>query len=355
MFKKKTYAVFLILILTLFTAACSGSKANGEKKNSDSEKKSDTAEVKIDSTEYTLPPQYDNSASNDQLVLKVNVSVKNTGKDILYVNSNDFTLYQGDTKSSESTPDDYNERLQSSSLNPDKAIKGSLFYVVDKGKKYELVYNPPSSGSDKKEKSLTFKIDGSSKKILATADQLQNPAKALSAYVDILLFGKDNKDFEKITGDNKNKIVNEFNKAAKESYVSASGLSSQYADDKTLDKILGAITSTLSEKSAVQTKTKSITGDEAIVEATIKPVDASSLSDRIKDRVEDYYSKNSGSSYEDAVKYALNVYPDEFKKLGPASTEETVEVKMKKNDIDQWQLDQKDYRASGFASAFIKE
>lgn len=43
MFQKKTYAVFLILLLMMFTAACSGSKTNAEKKESETEKSSDIA------------------------------------------------------------------------------------------------------------------------------------------------------------------------------------------------------------------------------------------------------------------------------------------------------------------------
>ncbi|WP_339191918.1 DUF4352 domain-containing protein [Bacillus sp. FSL K6-1003] len=354
MFQKKTYAVFLVLLLMLFTAACSGSKTSAEKKSSETEKSADIAQVKIKDVSYTLPSQYDKSTSDDQLVLKVNVAVKNTGKEPLNVDHMDFTLYQGDTKMSDTDPEDYNEKLQGSTINTDKSVEGNLFFVVDKGEKYELNYTPESYG-DKKPKSVTFNIDGKDKKILATADQLQDSAKALSAYIDVLLFGKDNKDFEKTTGANKNEIVNDFNESAKDGYLSASGLSSTYADSKALDNIVNGIKAGLSKNSSIQAKTTSISKDEAIVEATIKPVDASSLSDRIEDRMKDYYSKNSGASYEDAVKYALQVYPEEFKKLGPASSEKTVEVKMKKNDIDQWQLDMDDYRAAELVEAFIKE
>ncbi|KAF1678854.1 DUF5105 domain-containing protein [Bacillus mexicanus] len=354
MFQKKTYTVFLILLLMMFTAACSGSKTSAEKNNSETEKSSDIAQVKIKDVSYTLPSKYDKSTTDDQLVLKVNVAVKNTGKEPLNVDNMNFTLYQGDTKMSETAPEDYNEKLRSSTISTDKSVEGSLFYVVDKGKKYELNYTPEYYG-DKKAKSITFNIDGKDKKLLATADQLQNSAKALSAYVDILLFGKDNADFEKITGDNKNEMVNNFNKSAKDGYLSASGLSSTYADSKAIDNIVNGIKEGLSKNSSIQAKTTSISKDEAIVEATIKPVDASSLSDRIEDRVKDYYSKNAGASYEDAVKYALQVYPEEFKKLGPASSEETVEVKMKKNNIDQWKLDMDDYRAAKLVKAFIKE
>lgn len=163
MFQKKTYAVFLILLLMMFTAACSGSKTSAEKKESETEKSSDIAQVKIKDVSYTLPSKYDKSTSDDQLVLKVNVAVKNTGKDPLNVDSMDFTLYQGDTKMSDTDPEDYSEKLQGSTINADKSVEGNLFFVVDKGKQYELNYTPESYG-DKKPKSVTFKIDGKDKK-----------------------------------------------------------------------------------------------------------------------------------------------------------------------------------------------
>lgn len=160
---EKTYAVFLILLLMMFTAACSGSKTSAEKKESETEKSSDIAQVKIKDVSYTLPSKYDKSTSDDQLVLKVNVAVKNTGKDPLNVDSMDFTLYQGDTKMSDTDPEDYSEKLQGSTINADKSVEGNLFFVVDKGKQYELNYTPESYG-DKKPKSVTFKIDGKDKK-----------------------------------------------------------------------------------------------------------------------------------------------------------------------------------------------
>lgn len=147
----------------MFTAACSGSKTSAEKKESETEKSSDIAQVKIKDVSYTLPSKYDKSTSDDQLVLKVNVAVKNTGKDPLNVDSMDFTLYQGDTKMSDTDPEDYSEKLQGSTINADKSVEGNLFFVVDKGKQYELNYTPESYG-DKKPKSVTFKIDGKDKK-----------------------------------------------------------------------------------------------------------------------------------------------------------------------------------------------
>ncbi|MFE0615035.1 DUF5105 domain-containing protein, partial [Bacillus altitudinis] len=76
--------------------------------------------------------------------------------------------------------------------------------------------------------------------------------------------------------------------------------------------------------------------------------------DRLKEKATEFYSKNRTASYDDAQKYLLSIYPDEFKKLGPSSSEETVEVNMKKNDIDQWKLDLNDYKTSSLVEKFIK-
>lgn len=352
MFKKKLSLFLLILCVTVVAAACSGGKDKTAAKESDTKKSLDAAEVKVESAEYTLPPQYDTSVQDDQYVLKVNVSVKNISKEPLNVDKSNFTLYQDDAQVSTISPDDYNEVLSSSSLNADKVLKGGLFYVVDKDKDYQLVYTEPGTGSEKDDKTLEFDIKG--KDLMKKAETLQASAKALSSYIDVMIFGKKNDDFEKLTGDNKSTVVNEFDKSFKQGYISSSGISSSSAKDENLDKLLKAVKETLAEKSKVSTKTKSISGDKAVVTVTLTPIDASPLVDRLKEKATEFYSKNRTASYDDAQKYLLSIYPDEFKKLGPSSSEETVEVNMKKNDIDQWKLDLNDYKTSSLVETFIK-
>ncbi|MFS0655409.1 DUF5105 domain-containing protein [Bacillus sp. 179-C3.3 HS] len=352
MFKKKLSLFLLILCVTVVAAACSGGKDKTSAKENDTKKSLDIAEVKIESAEYTLPPQYDTSVQDDQYVLKVNVSVKNISKEPINVDKGDFTLYQDDAQVSTISPEDYSEVLSSSSLNAGKISKGGLFYVVDKDKDYQLIYTEPFTKTGKDEKTLEFDIKG--KDLMKKAETLQASAKALSSYIDVMIFGQKNDEFEKLTGDNKSTVINEFDKSFKQGYISSSGISSSSAKDEDLDKLLKAVKETLAKNSKVSTKTKSISGDEAVVTVTLTPIDASPLVERLKDRATEFYSKNRSASYDEGQKYLLSVYPDEFKKLGPSSSEEIVEVTMKKNDIDQWKLDLNDYKTGTLVEKFIK-
>ena len=101
--------------------------------------KADNAEVKILSSEYTLPDDSSTNLHENELILKINVSVKNTGKEPLMVDKSQFSLYEGDSKMSDvSVYDERNKRLRSSTLNSDKEVDGNIYYIVEKGKSFSL-------------------------------------------------------------------------------------------------------------------------------------------------------------------------------------------------------------------------
>ncbi|MFB8733052.1 DUF5105 domain-containing protein [Bacillus sp. SL00103] len=58
------------------------------------------------------------------------------------------------------------------------------------------------------------------------------------------------------------------------------------------------------------------------VTVTLTPIDASPLVDRLKEKATEFYSKNRTASYDEAQNI-YSIYPEEFKKLGPSSSEET--------------------------------
>ncbi|BBP86866.1 hypothetical protein BsIDN1_04840 [Bacillus safensis] len=68
-------------------------------------------------------------------------------------------------------------------MNKGKSLSGALYFLVDKGKKYQFVYQ---DSIKKNSDSIQIDLDGN--KILDSAKKLDNPAKALSAYTDIIVF-----------------------------------------------------------------------------------------------------------------------------------------------------------------------
>ena len=171
-------AVFFILLLTAFTAACSSETSGGQE--------SSTAKVKIKETAWAASDDTEHPAA-----LKVTVTVKNTGKDPLTVKSSDFSLYQDDAKTAAADKDD---QMQSGTLHAGKTVTGNLYFTADEGKSYELVYQPQAKDA----KPLSYKL-----KVKGTASNAKpDPADALSAYIDVMLYGKHNKDFTRLTGVN---------------------------------------------------------------------------------------------------------------------------------------------------------
>ncbi|WP_437124994.1 DUF4352 domain-containing protein [Bacillus pumilus] len=94
---KKTSVLVMIALMMIFSAACQSSV-----KTTDSEKKSsNTVEVKVNSYEYTLPDDASTTLRENELVLKVNLTITNKENKPLSLLSRHFTLYQGDSQVSE--------------------------------------------------------------------------------------------------------------------------------------------------------------------------------------------------------------------------------------------------------------
>ncbi|MGN9863530.1 DUF5105 domain-containing protein [Bacillus swezeyi] len=352
---KKFFLMMLLMIVAVISAACGGNEsASGEKEDT---KKADNAEVKVLSSEYTLPDDSTTKLGENELVLKVKVSIKNTGKEPLAVSKRSFSLYQGDSKVSDvNIYDERNERLTTATLNTDKSVEGYLYYQGEKGKKFQLEYAPETYG-DEKVKPIEFTIDGGSDDMLNTAKKLDDPAKALLAYTDITLFGKDNADFEKLTGENKREIVTDYLEGGQKSLIKSMGIYNEdQVDKKKLNKLLSTIQNVYQDKAKVKAVTKTITSEEATVEATVKPIDSSDTQKRVQKRMEEYV-KDSGKDYisrDELINPTIDVMAEELKKVETASSDKTVEVKMNKTKDGKWQLDLEDYSTEDYFNSFFK-
>ncbi|MDA7026399.1 DUF5105 domain-containing protein [Bacillus sp. CLL-7-23] len=354
---KKLLLIMLLMFTAIFATACGGNNDSGSSKSENkepekSEKSAGNAEVKVLNSEYTLPGDTSANLDKNELVLKVKVSVKNTGNEPLDVDQYQFALYQDNTKVTDvSMLSLRDQELQSADLNKGKSVEGFLYYQVEKGKKYQLEYTPKTHG-DKKIDPITFDIDGN--QIADTAKNLQDPAKALLAYTDITLYGKDNEDFEKLTGENKREVVSDFLKDfQKDTLNSLDLLYTDKVNKKKLNKLTNTILHVYQEKTKVTAVTTTMTDEEATVEATITPIDTDEALKEVSKKTEEYQNSKGLRFYDEKVKNAsLDFMNEEVKKSKTASSSKTVEVRLKKDDDGKWQLDFD--RSSDYFDSFVK-
>ncbi|MED4403791.1 DUF5105 domain-containing protein [Metabacillus fastidiosus] len=346
---KRFFIVALLLVLAAAVSACSNSGTVKEvvKGNEENTK---NVEIKLGNIEYQLPSE-SADAEEGQLGLKIDFSLKNKGKESVSVSESHFELYSNDTKLESYDPEDYKEGFSGTSVAAGKKINGSLFYVVDKGSKFELIYivHPFIEGLQE-EKTVKFEIDGSDEKLLKTVEKLQYPSNSVQAYIDVFYYGKDNLNFEKWTGDNKEENLKAFDEGLMKALTGPSVLGE--VDEAGLKNLIAVMRSATHEKVPTKIVTKSISKDTAIVEVTAKPLEAGVLKPVVEEKAQDFITSNPNASELDVQKLAFKTMADEFKNVQPSDEDVTIELQLKKVGDDQWKMDN-DYKNEDFSKPFI--
>ncbi|EKF35565.1 DUF4352 domain-containing protein [Bacillus xiamenensis] len=341
---KKLSALLMISFVMIISAACQSSS-----KSTNAEQKSTkTAEIKVNSYEYTLPEDTTTTLRDNELVLKVKVTITNKGDKALSLYNSDFSLYQDDAKVSDLKFYGSKDRLDLGSLNKGKSLSGALYFLVDKGKKYQFVYQ---DSIKKNSDSIEIALDGN--KILDTAKKLDNPAKALSAYTDIIVFDKKNDQFSELTGDNQSDIVNKYHEMFVKDFKRSASIYGNEVSDRDILSMYKRMQNTMKDKAKVETSVKTISDDEAKVSAQVTGIDASNLKDKLDKQKDEFYNGKIRSK-EELYKKILKMYASEFEKLPPVSSPVEYEVKMKRNGDDQWKIDLNDYQTEQYMNGFIK-
>ncbi|OLP65726.1 hypothetical protein BACPU_13440 [Bacillus pumilus] len=341
---KKISALVMISIVMIISAACQSS----EKSSNAEQKSTKTAEVKVNSYEYTLPEDSTTTLRDNEMVLKVNLTITNKSDKSISLYNSDFALYQDDAKVSDLSFYTSKDSLKLDSLNKGKSVKGALYFLVDKGKQYQLVYQDSIKKSNE---SIEIDLDG--KKILDSAKKLENPAKALSAYTDIIVFNQKNDQFSDLTGDNQSDVVNKYHEMFIKDFKRSASIYGNEVSDGDILSMYKRIQGTMQEKAKVETSVKTISDDEAKVVAQVTGIDASNLKEQLRKNRDDFY-KGKIRSKEELYKKSLEMYATEFGKLPPVSSPVEYEVKMKRNGDDQWKIDLNDYSTEEYMSSFIK-
>ncbi|MED4532858.1 DUF5105 domain-containing protein [Metabacillus fastidiosus] len=333
MFLKRLFIISLLLILAAAVSACStftdtvtGSKGN--EKN---------VEIKLGDIEYEIPPEIVR-AEEGKLGLKIDFSFENKGDESVRVDESDFELYSNGTELEGYDPENEKEEFNSTTVAAGKKINGSLFYVVDKGEKFEFIYIvQPFIEGVWEEKKIEFEIDGNDEKLLKTAKKLQKPEKALQAYIDLFFYGKDNPDFEKLTGETREENLKQFEEGLKKGVTGPTV--SKETDEEAISNFVSAMRSEMKERVPVKLVTKSLSKDIAIVAITGKPLQIGAIKPVIKEKIDEFVPNNPNASDLDFQRFLFKTMADELKNVQTSSEEVTVEMQLKKHGEDQWKID----------------
>ncbi|MCY7769309.1 DUF5105 domain-containing protein [Bacillus haynesii] len=359
--RSKKMILMIVLVITAgLSAACSGGSQSGkgdtgETKQTAEATRDKDAEFKVLSSEYALPFEPSTTLDKDQLYLQIRVSIKNTGKKPFEVDPEYFNLYQDDVKVKNIEAED-KERLGYMSLNAGRSVEGNIYFLVDKGKKYQLSYTLDDIDTLKKIPFDVAEIDGN--KIMDTADHLQDPAKALLGYTDVTIYGKDNPDFEKLTGENKRQVAEDYEASYRKKLISDLGYDydTDAVDQKKLNEYIKAAQQTFREKTKVKAVTKSISYDEATIEATITRLDMSDFEDRVKESLDQFVknSKKDELSKKELFNPTIDIMIKELKKLEQVSSKKTVKVTIQRTEDGKWQLNLQEGEGEEYFSSLIK-
>lgn len=108
----------------------------------------DDVEITITKAKFTPPAEY--SESEKGKILTIDITVKNTSNEQIYISDSDFGLSMGDEQAEDYFG--YDQFALSAKLNKGKQTTGKLYFDVKDSDTYELIYAPFSAFDDQEVK-----------------------------------------------------------------------------------------------------------------------------------------------------------------------------------------------------------
>nr|WP_281350718.1 DUF5105 domain-containing protein [Metabacillus lacus] len=342
-------------------AGCSGSdgadKASADSSKNDSGGKaatsgeSDFLEVTVKDGSYVMVNNKDGISENENAgLLLVNLSLKNKTDSSLTVSPLDgIKLYKGEEEK-KVRRDVFSSELgletdYSGSIGPEKVKTMSVLFDVEKDQTYEIAIIPITNGYEEQEE-VTLELH--TKDFSESFETLQDPAKALAAYIETVYFDKENPDYERyVTADKQALQAN-----AKDAFINGlKRVAYEAIPDTDIDKHYSSYKSVLSEKAEITAETIANANGRAVVKvqyATIPLGDSnekiSELKSEYKDRTEDYDSKK-------AQDYAMSKFDAVLHSLDLQTGRYPMEIIMLNKD-GKWTVDTSDYASDSLVEVF---
>ncbi|WP_077247482.1 DUF5105 domain-containing protein [Pseudobacillus wudalianchiensis] len=350
MMNKKIGVLALMLSMMLGLAACGESDA---KETSGESGKNKVAEVSIEKAEYILAGDDGESEDGEAGLLAVDLKVKNDSKSTINVSPYDGVyLYDGDEQLSPEKSV-YTRGIDlkdggSSDIGAGKVKTLPFYFNVEKDKKYEIGVTPSLSEPGEKADEILLVLD--TKKYAESFEEIQDPAKALTAYIDVIYFGKENSDYEKLVTADKEAVQ----QTAKGEFKKELDISlPDMVTDADIEKYYSSYKSVLGEKAEIEAKTMAKAGDKAVVKLDYSTVSTDNLYDKLYSFQKEYRENTGGYDTEKEKQYALSKFDTVVQSLEVVKSQNGAEISMIKKD-GKWTVNNADHYSDYLVQAFAE-
>lgn len=338
----KKFGIFTLLITVIMAlAACS---STSEKTGASSSK---IIEVSIDNASYVLAGKNDGVSEDKETkkgLLAVQLKVKNkTDSEVSISPYDDIKIYDGEKQLS--PENDLNlsdlgiDYSETGTIGAEKVKDITVIVNVEKDKKYELGITPYTDSTDKA-KEVKLALD--TKKYAASFDTLNDPAKALTAYIKTIYMDKESADYEKYVSADKAALQDEAKKAFKEE-IQDTFMDLKISDEE-MDKQYINYKSSLSQKGKINAQTVGNAEGKAVVLVEYSNIPLNDLYDLVDDYREEYYQNTD--SYDGSEEYALSKFDVILDSIEAKDSKEKLEILMVKKD-GKWTVDLSDDYVKG--------
>ncbi|MGM7636810.1 DUF5105 domain-containing protein [Bacillus sp. Hm123] len=336
----------MIVIMTVLAACSSEGKSEGPSG------KSKVMEASVENASYILAGEDGEvSESQERGLLLVKFKIKNLSKESIDVSIHrNIKLYDGDEQL-EPVIDLYSrdvdlELLSNGDVGAGKEKPLLAAFEVEKDKQYEIGVQPTLKDYSKEAEEVKIKLD--TKEYAESYDTLQDPAKALVAYIDTIYLGKENVDYEKYVSADKTALQQEAKSVFKER-VESLAYDTTMADAD-IEKYYNSYKSALNQKATIEATTVANANDQAVVHLEYSTVPLQGLSEAMLNLKKEYNDNNPYDS-EKSEQYALSKFDVMVNGIEVKSARDPLKIKMVKKD-GKWTVDTSDHYSEYLVEAF---
>lgn len=338
----KKIGVFLCsLLLVVVLSACGDSDNKGKGKGEDA------LEITIEGASYILSGEDDGEAIGEEAdggLLLIDLNIKNVSDSSLSIfPDHDIQLYDGDTQMDPSPARHHQLDLASdsnSNIGANKQKQMSVAFDVEKDKEYEINISPKPSDYDTELKDVIVTLDTSEYNNSLAA--LQDPGKALMAYIETIYFDEDNSDYEKYVSADKSSLQDDALTEFRDSLERT--VTSDVSDGDT-EKYYESFKQASAEKDEIEVEVKGNANGKAIVILNYKALSFDDIIKKMRDYKEKYRDNNDGFDPEKEDEYALSKFDKVLDGIEAKKGSRELEVIMKEED-GKWTIDDSDMNMS---------